>query len=149
MTPDEPSARAPQRTPEVTGTPKEGPPETGALPESLGAALSALLQLALDMQEERSRSAPAHRQAATHPVGVDLTTNAHSTSGERQAALNTIASLVAESARMNAARPEQVVHSLRALWSRVPKPKAVTPDEWELVYHRILGKCLQEFYTGP
>lgn len=144
MTPDEPPPRGPQRTPVGAGTPVEATPETSALPESLGAALSALLQLARDMQEERSRSTPAHGQ-----VGTDLAKNAHATSGERNATLNTIASLVAESARKDAARPEHVVHSLRTLWSHVPKPKAVTHDEWDLAYHRILGKCLHEFYTGP
>jgi len=149
LTPDEPSARGPQPTPVVAGTPIEGPPETGALPESLGAALSELLQLALDMQEERSRSTPARHQAAMHRVGIDLEENARSTSGERHAALNRIASVVAESARRDSAHPEHVVLVLRAVWTRVPKPSAVTLDEWELVYHRILGRCLQQFYAGP
>jgi hypothetical protein len=148
MTPDEPSARGPQRTPVVPGTAAKVPPETDGLPESLGAALSVLLQLALDTREERSRSAPAHPQAAMHQEGISLTQGAHSTSGEWHAALSTIASLIAESARLDAARPEQVVHSLRALWSRVPRPITVTPDEWDLIYHRILGRCLEEFHAG-
>ncbi len=148
LTPDEPSPREPQHTPVVTGAPVEVPPETHALPESLGAALSELLQLALDLQEERSRSAPAH-QAATHGERIDLTKTAPSTSGVPRADLNTIATLIAGSARTDAAGPERVVHSLRTLWLRVPKPNAVTSDEWDVVYHRILSKCLQEFYTGP
>lgn len=131
------------------GTPARVPPETGALPESLGAALAALLQLALDAQQERSRSAPASHQAAAHRVEINLERDPHSTSAEQHRTLNMIASLVAETARMDAARPEQVVYALRALWSRVPRPNTVTPEEWDVVYHRILGKCLQEFYTGP
>jgi hypothetical protein len=148
VTPDELSARGPQRTPVMAGTTVAVPPETDALPESLGAALSKLLQLALDAREERSHSAPAHRQTAVYRVGISPAPGAISTAGERQAALSTIASLVVESVRLDAARPEQVVHSLRALWSRVPQPQAVTLDEWDLVYHRILGRCLHEFYTG-
>jgi hypothetical protein len=148
VTPDEPSPREPQHTPVVTGAPGEVPPETNALPESLGAALSQLLQLARDLQQELSRSAPAH-QAATHRERIDLTKTALSTSGEPRADLNTIATLIAGSARADAAGPERVVHTLRTLWLRVPKPQAVTPDEWDVVYHRILGKCLQEFYTSP
>jgi hypothetical protein len=148
VTPDDPSPRAPQHTPVVTGAPVEVPPETNARPESLGAALSELLQLALDLQEERSGSAPA-RQAATHREAIDLTKTAPSTSGEPRADLNTIATLIAGSARTDAAGPERVVHTLRTLWLRVPTPHAVTPDEWDGVYHRILGTCLQEFYTGP
>ena len=84
-----------------------------------------------------------------HRVGIDLEENARSTSGERHATLNRIASLVAESARSDTAHPEQMVLALRAVWSRVPKPSAVTLDEWELVYHRILGRALQQFYAGP
>jgi hypothetical protein len=148
VTPDDPSPREPQHTPVVTGAPVEVPPETNALPESLGAALSQLLQLALDLQEERSRSAPAH-QASTHRERIDLTKTAPSTSAEPRADLNTIATLIAGSARTDATGPERVVHTLRTLWLRVPKPKAITPDEWDVVYHQILGKCLQEFYTGP
>jgi hypothetical protein len=146
VTPGEPSAREPQRAPAVAGTAAAVPPETDASPESLGAALSKLLQLALDAQAERSRSAPAHRQTAVHRVGISPAHGTPSTSAD--AALSTIASLVAESARLDAARPEQVVHSLRALWSRVPQPQTATLDEWDLVYHRILGRCLEEFYTG-
>jgi hypothetical protein len=148
VTPDEPSPRAPQHTPVVTGAPVAVPPETNALPESLGAALSELLQLARYLQEERSRSAPAH-QAATHRERLDLTKTAPSPSGAPRADLDKIATLIGGSARTEAAGPERVVHTLRTLWLRAPKPTAVTPDEWEVVYHRILGKCLQEFYTGP
>jgi hypothetical protein len=149
VTPDEPSARGPRHTPAVAGTAAQVPKETDALPASLGAALAKLLELALDTLEERSRSAPSHRQAATHRAGISPPQGADSASGERPAALRAIASLVAESARLDGARPEQVVHSLRALWSRVPRPITVTPDEWDLVYHWILGRCLEEFHAGP
>jgi hypothetical protein len=148
VTPDKLSARGPQRTPVMTGTAVALPSETDALPASLGAALSKLRQLALDAQVERSHSAPARRQTAARHMEISPAPGAISTAGERQAALSTIAGLVVESARLDAARPEQVVHSLRALWSRVPQPKTVTLDEWDLVYHRILGRCLHEFYTG-
>jgi hypothetical protein len=146
VTPNEPSAREPQLAPAVAGTAAAVPPETDASPESLGAALSKLLQLALDAQAERSRSAPAHRQTAEHRVGTSPAQDAPSTPPDT--ALSAIARLVADSARLDAARPEQVVHLLRTLWSRVPRPQRVTLDEWDLVYHRILGRCLEEFYTG-
>jgi hypothetical protein len=149
VTPDEPSARPPQRTPAAAGAAVAVPPENNAVQDPLGVALSRLLQLALDAQAERSRSAPAQRQTAVHRVEISPAPAAISTTAERQTALSTIATLVVESARLDAARPDQVVHSLRALWSRVPQPQAVTLDEWDLVYHRILGRCLQEFYAGP
>jgi hypothetical protein len=147
VTPDEPSMRGTQRTP-AAGTAVAVLPETDAVPESLGDALSKLLQLALGIQEEQARSAPVHGQVDMHKIEISLTQGAHSTSEERHAILSTIATLVVQSARLDATRPEQVVHSLRALWSRVPQPKTVSLDEWDLVYHRILGRCLDEFYTG-
>lgn len=144
----EPTVGGPQRSPLPADTAVHAPRGADVLPLSLGAELSKLLQLALDRREDGSLWDSPRRRAAMHQVEISLTQDVHPASGLEDAALRRILSLVSESARRDAVGPEQVVHALRTIWLSVPQPATVTPDEWNLVYHRILGRCLDEFYAG-
>jgi hypothetical protein len=146
VTRNDASAQAPRHTPGVASPAAEVALGIDALPDSFGVPLSTLLQLAFDAHNARSPA--ARSEAALDRAVPTLTVGMQSGAEDRYAVLTQIASLVAESARLDASGPQQVVYSLRALWSRVPQPGTITPAEWDLAYHSILARCLKEFYAG-
>jgi hypothetical protein len=53
---------------------------------------------------------------------------------------------ICEESHARALDPEDVVLALRSCWMSARRPAAVSADEWEVEYLRVLGQCLGMFF---
>lgn len=53
-----------------------------------------------------------------------------------------------QSAGPDALHAEDVVHGLRAAWTRVERPPGSTEEQWTTVYIRVLGRCLEAYFAS-